>query len=223
MIAARLLVVEDDPELRDVLARGLREHGFMVTTARDAATAMGLAKLHVDALVLDVGLPDADGRDLCQALRAKGIDAPVLFLTAHDRVEDRLAGFAAGGDDYLAKPFHLVELAARLTALLRRATAPPGPVPGLDLDPLSHDLSTATGRTALTPTEFRILATLIGAAGTVLRRRELIRAGWPDGAIVHDNTLDQYVARLRRKLREVVAPGTISTAHGVGYRFEIDG
>jgi DNA-binding response OmpR family regulator len=218
--AGRLLVVEDDPDLRDVLARGLREHGFMVTTARDASTAMGLSATPFDALVLDVGLPDADGRDLCQALRAKGVSAPVLFLTAHDQVADRLAGFAAGGDDYLAKPFHLVEVAARLTALLRRSTTAPPAVVGLDLDPVNHDLTTAAGRSPLTPTEFRLLATLVGSPGTVRRRRELVRAGWPDGAIVHDNTLDQYIARLRRKLRDLQAPGAITTAHGVGYRFE---
>ena len=217
--AARLLVVEDDPDLREVLARGLREHGFLVTTARDASSAVGLSSLPVDALVLDVGLPDADGRDLCQALRARGITAPVLFLTAHDQVADRLAGFAAGGDDYLAKPFHLLELAARLTALLKRSSAPPPQVPGLELDPVNHELSTAAGRAALTPTEFRLLATLLAASGSVQRRHELARAGWPDGATVHDNTLDQYIARLRRKLRDLQAPGTITTMHGVGYRF----
>jgi DNA-binding response OmpR family regulator len=217
---ARLMVVEDDPDLREVLARGLREHGFMVTTARDAGTAIGLSGLPFDALVLDVGLPDADGRDLCQALRARGVDVPVLFLTAHDQVVDRLAGFAAGGDDYLAKPFHLVELAARLTALLRRSTTPPPPVPGVELDPINHDVTTAVGRAPLTPTEFRLLATLMSSPGTLQRRRDLVRAGWPDGAIVHDNTLDQYIARLRRKLRDLQAPGVITTAHGVGYRFE---
>lgn len=220
MTEARLLLVEDDADLRDVLARGLREHGFTVTTARDAASALALSGRPVDALVLDVGLPDADGRDLCQALRARGIDAPVLFLTAHDRVEDRLAGFAAGGDDYLAKPFHLVEVAARLRALLKRVVAPVGTVPGLVLDPVSHDVSTAHGRVSLTPTEFRILAALVTGTGAVHRRRALVQAAWPAGAIVHDNTLDQYIARLRRKLRELDAPGTIATAHGIGYRFD---
>lgn len=220
MTAPRLLLVEDDTDLREVLARGLREHGFAVTTAPDAAQALRLADRPVDALVLDVGLPDADGRDLCQALRARGVQAPVLFLTAHDRVEDRLAGFAAGGDDYVAKPFHLAEVAARLTALLKRA-APAAPAAhGLVLDPARHAVTTGTGRVALTPTEFRLLATLLAASGVVHRRRELVRAGWPDGAIVHDNTLDQYIARLRRKLRDVGAAGTIETAHGIGYRFD---
>jgi two-component system response regulator MprA len=215
-----LLVVEDDAELRDVLSRGLRESGFDVTTARDAGTAMALAGTAIDALVLDVGLPDADGRDLCQALRARGVTAPVLFLTAHDEVNDRLAGFAAGGDDYLGKPFHLPELAARLRALVKRATPAAGPVAELVLDPAAHDVALGGTRAPLTPTEFRLLAALAAAPGTVLRRRELVRAGWHEGAVVHDNTLDQYVARLRRKLRELGAASTVTTVHGVGYRFD---
>ena len=218
-MSPRLLVVEDDADLRDVLARGLREHGFTVTTARDAAAALALAASGVDVLLLDVGLPDADGRDLCQALRARGVDAPALFLSAHDQVQDRLAGFAAGGDDYLGKPFHLSEVAARLTALLKRSSAP-AVARGIELDPVRHDLGTASGRTALTPTEFRVLAALVATPGTVQRRRALVNAGWPAGAQVHENTLDQYIARLRRKLRDVAAPGTIATVHGVGYRYE---
>jgi two-component system response regulator MprA len=221
-MSPRLLVVEDDADLRDVLARGMREHGFTVTTARDAAGALALAAVGVDVLLLDVGLPDADGRDLCQALRARGVDAPALFLSAHDEVHDRLAGFAAGGDDYLGKPFHLAEVAARLKALLKRAPTPLSSTAtsGVELDPVRHDVGTAHGRTSLTPTEFRLLAALVAAPGAVHRRRALINAGWPAGAHVHDNTLDQYIARLRRKLRDVAAPGTIATVHGVGYRYE---
>ena len=217
----RLLVVEDDLSLRELLARGLREQGFEVTTAQDAAAAMAYngAEPGFAALVLDIGLPDADGRDLCQALRARGVTAPVLFLTARERVVDRLSGFAAGGDDYLTKPFHFGELVARLAALIKRSSgpAPAGPG-GLHLDPVSHALTAAGASVSLTPTEFRIVALLLAAPGAVVRRRELVRAGWPDGAIVHDNTLDQYVARLRRKLREVGQPAVIETAHGLGYR-----
>ncbi len=222
MSQPRVLVVEDDADLRELLARGLREHGFAVTTARDAASAQALVGAGVDVLVLDVGLPDADGRDLCSALRARGVDAPVLFLTAHDRVEDRLASFAAGGDDHLSKPFHLAEVAARLTALLKRRSSTTDAVPGLVLDPVSHDVTGATGRVALTPTEFRVLAALVTSPGTVHRRRALVQAAWPSGALVHDNTLDQYIARLRRKLRDAGAPGTIATAHGIGYRFDVE-
>ncbi len=217
--ADRVLVVEDDTALREVLARGLREEGFEVVTARDGAGALLLAAAGVSLLVLDIGLPDTDGRDLCQALRARGVDAPVLFLTAHDRLPDRLAGFAAGGDDYLVKPFHFAELVARLRALGKRPQAAAGPVEQVHLDPASHSLVTTTATLPLTPTEFRLLAVLMAAPGTVVRRRELVRSGWTDGARVHDNTLDQYVARLRRKLADAQAPQTISTARGIGYRY----
>ncbi|MCU1693870.1 MAG: two component transcriptional regulator, winged helix family [Frankiales bacterium] len=215
----RVLVVEDDLALRDVLVRGLREAGFQVDGARDGATAVRLATGPLAALVLDVGLPDTDGRDLCQALRARGVDAPVLFLTARDTLTDRLSGFAAGGDDYLVKPFHFAELVARVRALVRRPPSGATGEPEVALDPASHSLRSRTGVRPLTPTEFRLLAVLLAEPGRVLRRAELLRAGWPEGARVSDNTLDQYVARLRRKLAEVDAPETISTARGVGYRY----
>jgi CheY-like chemotaxis protein len=108
--AFRLLVVEDDPELRSVLSRGLGEEGFEVEAVGDAAAAMARTGDVPDGLVIDIGLPDADGRDLCQALRARGVDAPVLFLTARDAMSDRLSGFGAGGDDYVTKPFHFDEV-----------------------------------------------------------------------------------------------------------------
>src|SRR5580765_1298559 len=135
-----ILVVEDDDELRGVLARGLREEGFAVEgVATGAAVLDRVEQVVPDALVIDIGLPDADGRDVCQALRARGIQTPVLFLTARDALVDRIAGFDAGGDDYLAKPFAFAELVARLEALLRRAGGD-GVVEaaGLRLDPLRH-------------------------------------------------------------------------------------
>jgi DNA-binding response OmpR family regulator len=217
--AFRLLVVEDDEGLRSLLLRGLGDEGFEVTAAVNGARALELAERGVDALVIDVGLPDADGRDVCQALRARGVQAPVLFLTAHDALTDRLAGFGAGGDDYVTKPFHFDELVARLKALLRRAGADAATTLGpLRLDPVTHAVSRDGREMALTPTEFRLLAALAAGDGAVVRRRDLVRAAWPDGAIVYDNTLDQYVARLRRKLRELGPDVTIATAHGVGYR-----
>jgi DNA-binding response OmpR family regulator len=217
--AFRLLVVEDDADLRALLGRGLGEEGFHVISVGDGREALARANEDFDAVIIDVGLPDTDGRDVCQALRARGVGAPVLFLTARDAVTDRLAGFGAGGDDYLTKPFHFAELVARLHALLRRTGADRAAVvEGLRLDPVAHAIAHAGREVSLTPTEFRLLAALAARAGAVVRRRELVRAAWPDGAIVHDNTLDQYVARLRRKLRAVAAEPAISTAHGVGYR-----
>ncbi|MFD0309364.1 response regulator transcription factor [Streptomyces sp. NPDC127119] len=216
-----ILVVEDDHGLRDVLMRGLRDEDFDPVPAPDGATALRLAVTGtgLSAAVLDIGLPDADGRDVCQAMRANGFSAPVIFLTAHHRLTDRLSGFSAGGDDYLPKPFHLAELAARLRAALKR-TAPLSPVSAGDLvlDAVRHVVSIRDTPVDLTPTEFRLLAALMAATGGIVRRRELVRAGWPEGAQVHDNTLDQYLTRLRRKLREAGSAHTIRTARGVGHR-----
>ncbi|MGW7102775.1 response regulator transcription factor [Streptomyces sp. NPDC054883] len=215
----RILVVEDDHALRDVLLRGLRDEDFDPAPAADGAGALRLADEGFDGVVLDVGLPDADGRDVCQALRARGFTAPVIFLTAHRNLADRLTGFSAGGDDYLAKPFHLAELAARLRAALRRA-GPPAPAAAGDLllDPTRHTCTVAGAPVDLTPTEFRLLAVLIAAAGGLVTRRDLVRAGWPEGAQVSDNTLDQYLSRLRRKLRTAGSDRTLATSRGIGHR-----
>ena len=215
-----LLIVEDDGPLREVLVRSLRAEGF---AARAVATG-GELREHAladppDALVIDVGLPDADGRDLCQALRAEGMHAPVLFLTARDALTDRLSGFSAGGDDYVTKPFDIEEVVARLHALLRRSALEVDPsAEGLALDPSQHAVSSAGRSKTLTPTEFRLLAALAARPGKVLARRDLIRTAWPHGAIVQDNTLDVYIARIRRKLAELPNAPTINTLHGVGYR-----
>ncbi|MEW2290455.1 response regulator transcription factor [Streptomyces sp. NPDC047841] len=215
----RILVVEDDHALRDVLRRGLYEEDFEPVPAADGATALRLAADGIAATVLDVGLPDADGRDVCQAMRANGFLGPVIFLTARHRLTDRLSGFSAGGDDYLAKPFHLAELAARLRAALRRTvTTRVASAGDLALDPVDHSATVRGARLTLSPTEFRLLATLAASDGALVRRRDLLRAGWPEGAQVSDNTLDQYLSRLRRKLREAGSGLTIGTARGIGHR-----
>lgn len=215
----RILIVEDDHALRDVLRRGLHDEDFDTVTAADGATALRLATPDVSAVVLDVGLPDADGRDVCQAMRANGFLAPVVFLTARHGLTDRLSGFSAGGDDYLPKPFHLAELAARLRAALRRAASPAvSAASGLVLDAVRHSATVDGNRVELTPTEFRLLAALTAAGGELVRRRDLLRAGWPEGAQVSDNTLDQYLTRLRRKLRAAGSALTIATARGIGHR-----
>jgi DNA-binding response OmpR family regulator len=217
-----ILVVEDDGELLELLIRGLREEGFKPIGAASGHQALErAARNHLDALVIDVGLPDADGRDVCQALRAQGVNAPVLFLTARDAVPDRLAGFAAGGDDYITKPFVFDELVARLRVWLRRFEVKPGiDLEGLRLDPVTHSVVVDSQSAKLTPTEFRLLAALAGRSGQTLRRTELVAAAWPGGAIVHDNTLDVYMGRIRRKLRELGSDYAVTTTHGVGYTLE---
>jgi len=217
---ASLIVAEDDLELRSLLLRGLREEGFRVQATGSATELLALIEAGEvpDALIVDIGLPDADGRDLCQALRARGLTAPVLFLTARDALTDRLAGFSSGGDDYLTKPFAFAELVARTRALVRRGGgAPAVDVLGLRLDPAAHSISCGGESTELTPTEFRVFAVLAAHAGQAVRRRELVRTAWPHGAIVHDNTLDVYIARLRRKLHGLPGAPRIATVHSVGY------
>jgi two-component system OmpR family response regulator len=217
---ARAGVLEDDDELRGLLRSALESEGLAVQ-----ATASGREAVRIfrddppDVLVVDIGLPDADGRDVCQALRAHGVAAPVLFLTARDTLTDRLSGFHAGGDDYLTKPFALAELLVRVQALLRRGEAPARAPEGgrLVLDPAAHAVLGSKATVMLTPTEFRLLAALAARPGEVLRRSTLVSAAWPDGAIVHQNTLDAFLARIRRKLREAGADAIIETARGIGY------
>jgi two-component system, OmpR family, response regulator len=215
-----VVVLEDDPELQALLERGLSEEGFRATLVSTGAELLErVDQLAPDAFIVDIGLPDADGRDVCQALRSRGIHSPVLFLTARESVAERISGFDAGGDDYVTKPFAFAELVARLHALLRRGgadTAVEGA--GLRLDPVTHAVEAGAGTVPLSPTEFRLLARLLARPGEAVRRRDLIRAAWPLGAIVRDNTLDAYIARLRRKLRQLPAAPEIATVHGVGYR-----
>jgi two-component system response regulator MprA len=145
----------------------------------------------------------------------------VLFLTARGALTDRLSGFHAGGDDYLVKPFAFKELVVRLRALVRRGSGgADAPGERLTMNPALHAMTVNGETITLTPTEYRLLAKLASLPGEVVRRRELTLAAWPDGAIVHDNTLDAYVARIRRKLREAGREDALVTVHGVGYRLE---
>ena len=220
MDALRVGVCEDDSHLRSVLERALKSEGFavrLVASGREAVEAFSASP--PDVLVLDIGLPDADGRDVCQALRVNAVDAPVIVLTARDALTDRLSGFHVGADDYVTKPFAVAELIARIRVAARRGEErTPSEQDGLGVDPVTHALRKGDRSVELTPTEFRLLAKLAARPGVVIRRRELREAGWPDGAIVHDNTLDAYIVRLRRKLAEVTVDGeSIDTVRGVGY------
>jgi DNA-binding response OmpR family regulator len=201
--------------------RGLAAEGFeVIWSAADGHTALQSAEqapARADVIVLDLGLPDADGLDVLGALRARGVDAPALVLTARSALSDRLQSFGAGVDDYLLKPFDFAELSARLDVLVRRHR----PEPQHDvfaLDPVSHSLSGRDQSVSLSPTEYRLLATLLVRRGHVVRRATLISSAWPPGAIVKENTLDAFITRLRRALRVVEAEPRIETVRGVGYR-----
>lgn len=216
----RVLVVEDDHGLRDLLARGLRAQDFDVVTAADGESALRSIDPSPDAIVLDVGLPDSDGRDVCQALRGRGVDAPVIFLSARREVNDRLSGFASGGDDYLAKPFAFPELVARLRAVLRRHVQSTAGSESDELytDPVTHSARWGAARVELSPIEYRLLSRLLAEPHAVVRRQQLRDVAWPAGGIVSDNTLDQYLSKLRRKIAALGAPHTLKVIRGVGYQ-----
>jgi two-component system, OmpR family, response regulator len=211
---------EDDPQVRRVVEEALTAVDLDVVVAHRASEAIKrfTPDSGLKAIVLDIGLPDGDGRDLCQALRAAGVTAPVLFLTARGGVHEVVSGFGAGGDDYLVKPFAVAELQARVTALVRRAPTAEATPRSLVIDPERFSVRRGEAEERLTPTEFRLLATLLARPGEVVRRRELIAAAWPVGAVVQANTLDSYMRRLRRLLEQVDSEERLSTARGVGFR-----
>ena len=217
---ARIGLCEDDPAIRRVVIAALEHAGHQTVAAHDGREAVRLfaADDTLDVLVLDIGLPDSDGRDVCQALRSAGQPAPVLFLTALGAVHERLAGFSAGADDYVPKPFDVKELIARVEALARRGRIVPAAAPNdLVLDPARHALVCRDKEVMLTPTEFRMLAAITSRPGEVVRRRTVVAAAWPDGAAVSENTVDSFVRRIRVKLAEVESPLHLQTVRGVGF------
>ncbi|HWI43769.1 MAG TPA: response regulator transcription factor [Nocardioides sp.] len=222
----RIGVCEDDPAIRRVLLRALEQAGHDVVAAHNGTEAISLlaADALIDVVVMDIGLPDSDGRDVVQALRSAGQQAPVLFLTALGATRDLLGAYAAGADDYVVKPFEIKEVLVRLEALARRGRDPARPAEAttgsseLALDPLSHGVRGPGGEASLTPTEYRVLAAITSRPGEVVRRRAVVAAGWPDGAMVSENTLDSFIRRIRRKLDAIAAPVQIETVRGVGFR-----
>lgn len=220
----RIGVCEDDPAIRRILTRALEQAGHSVVRAHAGGEATRLfATDDIDVVIMDIGLPDADGRDVVQALRSGGQQAPVLFLTALGGSHDLLSGFAAGGDDYVVKPFEVKEVLVRVAALGRRARPTPAPEAsnGLVLDPVAHSARADGGDVLLTPTEFRMVAAITAQPGAVVRRNDVIAAGWPDGAIVSENTVDSFMSRIRTKLGSIGAPVEIATVRGVGFRLVV--
>ena len=212
-------VCEDQESIRKVLVRGLRQAGHEVVVAHDGREALLRfgPDAPLDVVVMDVGLPDSDGRDVVQALKSAGQHAPVLFLTALGAPHEVLAGFAAGADDYVVKPFEIAEVLVRLDALGRRGPDRRLRAGGLVLDPVQHAARSEHGRVLLTPTEFRMLAAITSRPGEVVRRRSVVAAAWPDGASVSENTIDSFIRRIRAKLDEIASPTVIDTVRGVGF------
>ncbi|MFC4086000.1 response regulator transcription factor [Amycolatopsis samaneae] len=212
----RLLVVEDDPTLRDLLSASLRFAGFTVSSAGSGAEALAAAKADVpDLVVLDVMLPDLDGFEVLRRLRTRGARLPVLFLTARDADEDLIAGLTGGADDYVTKPFKLEELIARIRAILRRRGTT-GAVAGLELDAESHSVVRGGTTVTLSPTEFTLLSYLVEHAGQVLSRAQILRHVWKYEFGGDASIIDSYISYLRRKI-DTTEPRLIHTVRGVGY------
>ena len=224
-----ILVVDDEQSITDFVSYNLMKEGYKVDVADDGEKAVDMALSHdYDLIVLDVMLPGIDGYEVCRRIRAKS-NAPVLFLSARDTELDKVVGLEIGGDDYLAKPFGIRELLARVHALLRRtpqggSSAPDGArvldVSGIHLDEASHQAIFDGKEIELTPREFELLVTLMSHAGTVLGREQLLKEAWDWQYVVETKTVDTHIKRLRDKLAKVgLDPSVIETVRGYGYRF----
>lgn len=217
--AARVLVVEDESAVREAVARALAGAGFLVDARADGADfGPRLDQFRPDAVVLDIMLPGENGLRLAERVRSAG-DTPVLFMTARDAVPDRLAGFTAGADDYIVKPFVLAELVARVTAVLRRAgrlVSPTMQVADLVVDEQAATVTRAGVPIDLTATERRLLTYLVRNRGRTMSKTQILTQVW--GYADYDpNLVEAYISTLRRKL-EADGPRLIHTVRGIGYR-----
>jgi two-component system OmpR family response regulator len=223
----RLLVVEDDVKMADMLRRGLSEEGSAVDVAGSGEDALWMADATpYDALILDVMLPGIDGFETCRRLRADGVWSPVLLLTARDAVEDRVEGLDGGADDYLTKPFSFAELSARLRALVRRGR-PERPAVldagGMRLDPATRRVWRGEREIELSSKEFALLEAFMRRPGEALSRLELLEGAWDFAYENRSNVVDVYVRRLREKVDRPFGSETIETVRGVGYRLTAEG
>jgi two-component system OmpR family response regulator len=223
----RILVVEDDAKLAGLLRRALTERGQATDVAARGEDALWMARVHAyDVLVLDVMLPEMDGFELCRSLRAEGVWAPVLMLTARDGVADRVRGLDAGADDYLVKPFSLAELLARLRALVRRSAAERPTVLAVDdlrLDPARHAVWRADVEVQLSTKEVALLELFMRRPNEVISRIELLEHGWDMAYENRSNVITVYVRALREKIDRPFGRASLETVRGAGYRLRASG
>ncbi|MDI1288937.1 MAG: response regulator transcription factor [bacterium] len=221
---ARLLVVDDETNIVELLEASLRFHGFEVTTCGDGTTALSLAKsIKPDLMVTDVMMPGLNGFELVRSLRADGYQFPVLFLTAKDSVDDRVTGLTIGGDDYIVKPFSLSEVVARIRTVLKRAgTGRIDIIPemltyaDLIVNEAAHDVRRGDREITLSPTEFRLLCYLMENAETVVSKAQILDSVWQYDFGGEMNVVESYISYLRRKI-DIEDPHLIHTVRGVGY------
>ena len=218
----RVVLAEDDPAISDPLARALLREGYDVTVAPDGPTALREAGAGADLLILDIGLPEIDGLEVCRRLRADSSTVPILVLTARADEVDTVVGLDAGADDYVTKPFRLAELLARARALLRRGvpeTAVDAPVIRIDYD--GRRAFFGDSELQLAPKEFDLLALLVRDEGKVVSRDQIMRDVWGTRWMSSSKTLDMHISVLRRKLGDdATSPTFITTVRGVGFRFD---
>jgi two-component system, OmpR family, response regulator len=221
---ARLLVVDDEPNIRELLSASLRYAGFEVATAADGQQALTMAEsFRPDLLVLDVMMPGLDGFGVVRRMRQSGRHTPVLFLTARDAPEDKVSGLTLGGDDYVTKPFSLDEVLARIRAVLRRTAAaarvseaPRLTFADIELDEESHEVIKAGELISLSPTEFKLLRYLMANAGRVLSKAQILDHVWNYDFNGEANVVESYISYLRRKV-DTTEPRLLHTIRGVGY------
>jgi two-component system OmpR family response regulator len=218
----RILIVEDEVKMSGLLRRGLRAEGMAVDVTANGEDALWMAgSTEYDAIVLDVMLPGIDGIEVCRRLRADGVWAPILMLTARDGVADRVAGLDGGADDYLTKPFSYAELLARLRALSRRgAVERPArlEVGDLVLDPAARRVWRGEEEVSLSAKEFALLETFMRHPGEVLSRFQLLEHAWDYDYENRSNVVDSFVRLLRRKIDRPFGVESIETVRGAGYR-----
>jgi two-component system, OmpR family, response regulator len=223
---ARILVVDDEESITELVGLALRYEGFTVATAGTGAQALArAAEFRPDLVVLDVMLPDQTGLQVCARLRAGGESLPVVFLTARDATEDKIAGLTVGGDDYVTKPFSLEELVARIRAVLRRTRPAPAEdgtlrLADLAVDDDAHEASRGGVRLELTPTEFNLLRYLLLNRGRVLSKAQILDHVWHYDFNGNDNVVETYISYLRKKV-DRFAPPLIHTVRGVGYALRL--
>jgi two-component system OmpR family response regulator len=223
----RVLIVEDEVKMAGLIRRGMREEGLAADVAMKGEDALWMAgATEYDAVVLDVMLPGIDGFETCRRLRAEGVWAPVLMLTARDSVEDRVAGLDGGADDYLTKPFSFAELLARLRALVRRGSIEKPivlEVGDLRLDPAARRVSRGEEEISLSAKEFSLLEAFMRRPGDVLTRFQLLEQAWDYEYENRSNIIDVYVRYLREKIDRPFGVKSIETVRGAGYRLSADG
>lgn len=224
----RILIADDEPHIQDVIDFALQNAGFDTVLAADGAEAMkAFDEGAIDLIVLDVGMPNMDGLEVCRTVR-KTSDCPILFLSARDEEVDRIVGLEIGGDDYVTKPFSPRELVARVNVILKRARQTDAKL--LDDGVLTQGIITVDqGRRAvsvgsstveLTGTEFNILSLFMTRPGIVYSRMTLLDQVWPDNIHVSDRTIDSHVRNLRTKMRDAGCADVIRTVHGVGFQLD---